>query len=108
MTRMLYTALIMNAQTNKYIWTAVGGVLAYGLTMAQLIHDMHPKTALEKFTVIMFPLFPAMIVCGVLNLKSMTPHKKRFFSQFCTGMAAYVLGIDALNHIHTPPAPYNY
>jgi hypothetical protein len=38
----------------------------------------------------------------------MTPQKKKYFSRFWAGMGAYVLGIDALNHFHTPPAPYNY
>ena len=44
----------------------------------------------------------------VANLKSMTPLKKKYFCRFAASMAAYVLGIEVANHIHTPPAPYNY
>jgi hypothetical protein len=98
----------MTPQAKRYILTAVSGVLAYGLALALLVQNMRPKTVPEILVAISFPLFPAMLVYGVLNLKSMTPHKKRFFCQFCLGMTAYVLGMDVVNHIHTPPAPYNY
>jgi len=109
MTRMLYTVFIMNAQTKKYIWTAAAGVATYLMALAQMIHDLHPATAAQNFVaVFLFPLCPAVFVCTVINLKSMTPQKKKYFSRFCAGMGAYVLGIDVANHIHAPSSPYKY
>src|SRR5271154_2828975 len=106
MTRMLYIAFVMNPQ--KYIWTAATGIATYLMALAQMIHDLHPATITENFAaVFLFPLCPAVFVCTVINLKSMTLLKKKYFSRFCAGMGAYVLGIDVANHIHAP-SPYKY
>jgi hypothetical protein len=38
----------------------------------------------------------------------MKPHIKKYFWRMTIGMTMYVLGIDVMNHLYTPQAPYKY
>ena len=98
----------MNLRAKGYLWTAGAGLVAYVAGLAQILHDFHPVTTVQKLTAILLALLPAAAVCTLLNLKSTTLHKKKYVSRFAGGLGAYVLGLDLANQFHAESGPYNY
>ena len=93
---------------NRYFWSAVAGLVTYGLGMLAVHHELHLTTAKQILAVISLPIFPAMVVSFAINWKWTCQHVKKFYWRMTVGMVAYVLGLIVLNHIYTPQLPYKY
>jgi hypothetical protein len=107
MTRMLYTGF-MNAKTKWYCWSAVAGLATYVLLALEMNRELHCWANKDFMTMFFFPLGIAVLVSAAINLKIMPPKVKKYTKRMILGMVAYILGIDLLNHIPMPPAPYKY
>ena len=98
----------MESEKNKFLWSILVGVIAYGLVLAYLHRSLHPGNVEQTMTLFSLPLFPAIIIAGIINMRSMKPPKRKHYWRMTIGMSAYVLGIGAMNHFYTPQSPYRY
>lgn len=92
----------------NYFWSVIAGLTTYVLWLALMNQDLHPTTPKQYLTVFTFPLFPAIVVSGLVNLRSMKSRKRKYFLRMTIGMSAYVFGIWALNRFYQPNSPYKY
>jgi hypothetical protein len=98
----------MNPKTKWYCWSVVAGLATYVLLALEMNRELHCWANKDFMTMFFFPLGIAVLVSTAINLKHMKPLVKKYSQRMIIGMVAYVLGIDLLNHIPMPPAPYKY
>jgi hypothetical protein len=70
--------------------------------------ELHCWANKNYATMFFFRLGIAVLVSSAINLKFMPPKVKKYTKRMILGMVAYILGIDLLNHLPMPPAPYKY
>ena len=104
---MLYTTC-MSSKTKCYCWSAVAGVAVYVLLALEMNRELHCWAHKDFMTMFFFPLGIAVLVSAAINLKFMPPKVKKYTKRMILGIVAYILGIDLLNHIPMPSAPYKY
>jgi len=104
---MLYTGF-MNSKTKWYCWSAVAGLLTYGLLALEMNRELHCWANKDFMTMFFFPLGMAVLVIAAINLKHMRLPVKKYHQRMIFGMIAYVLAVGLMNHLPMPPSPYKY
>ena len=98
----------MNPNVKKYFWSVAAGLAVYVLLALEMNRELHCWAKKDFLTMFVFPLGFAVLVSTAINLKYMPPPVKKHSKRLIFGMIAYILGLDLLNHIPLPPAPYKY